>query len=333
MLLYSWIWLFLGEWVLEELNVFKACAGEKIAKWTHTQKKSTFTQCPCLFGSLWSVSRRARLCSCCNFCFADCLLGTDSALCASLQRHLIFVQTTWRSPLKIKGQLCKDFVSTIAEWIFKCLYLWWLNAILIFHFSRVLTLLLLPFKMILSEFDCFIEEKKQFVTKTKGAFQSEWFTSEMLSSTSDWCRYLPLTDCVSCPRRVYEHQKRTEACVIHPVHRLIMSLNKHVRQHAAGLRGKTIGHWPLSQIPTSVDEGLRDVLAPFDSPTVQKFSCSQQARSRGSNNPPSSRHSASVCSLKRNSASDLDVKSCHQCFAKHFKSHCHMLCERHPADL
>lgn len=150
-----------------------------------------------------------------------------------------------------------------------------------------------------------------------------------------WCHYLPLTDCVSCPGPVYEHQKRTEACVIHPVHRLLMSLNKHVRQRAAGLRGKMIGHWPPSQIPTSVDEGLRDVLAPFDSPTVQKVSCSRQARLRGSNNPPSSRHSASICSLKRNSASDLDVKSCRQCFAKHFKSHCHcgLLCETHPADL
>lgn len=34
-----------------------------------------------------------------------------------------------------EGQLCKDFVSHITKWIFKCLYLCWLNAIDIFHFS------------------------------------------------------------------------------------------------------------------------------------------------------------------------------------------------------
>lgn len=172
-----------------------------------------------------------------------------------------------------------------------------------------------------------------FFSNLNGLFQR--CCPQQADNKSQQCHYPPLTDCVSCPGRVYEHQKRTEACVIHPVHRLIMSLNKHVGQRAAGLRGKTIGHWPLSEIPTSVDEGLRDVLAPFDSPTVQKVSCSPQARLHGSNNPPSSRHSASICSLKRNTASDLDVKSCHQCFAKHFKSHCHcdLLCEVHPADL
>lgn len=149
-----------------------------------------------------------------------------------------------------------------------------------------------------------------------------------------WGYYLTLTGCVSCPGWVYEHQKITAACVIHPVHWL-MSLNKHVKQRSAGLRGKMIFHWQLSQIPTSEEAGLRDVLAPFDSPTVQKFSCSQQARLHGLNNPPSSRHCASICSSKRNTASDLDVKSYHQSFAKHFKSHCHwdLLCEAQPADL
>lgn len=50
--------------------------------------------------------------------------------------------------------------------------------------------------------------------------------------------------------------------------------------------------------------------------------------------PQSDRHGASICSLKRNSTSDLDVKSFHQCFAKHFKSYCHfdLLCEEQPAD-
>lgn len=203
----------------------------------------------------------------------------------------------------------------------------------------MLTLLLSPFKMILSEFDCFIEKKKKKVCNKNKPCVPIWmvyFRDAVLNKqTRDSGAIIYRWQTVSCPGRVYKHQKRTEACVIHPVHRLIMSLIKHVRQRATGLRGNTIGHWPLSQIPTCVDEGLRDVLSPFDSATVQKVSCSQQAHLRGSNNPPSSRHSVSICSLKRNTASDLDVKSCHQCFVKHFKSHCHcdLLCEAHPADL
>lgn len=126
-------------------------------------------------------------------------------------------------------------------------------------------------------------KKKKAVVFTKTMCSNlnallQWCCPQQADNKRQWCHYLPLTDCVSCPGRVYERQKRTEACAIHPVHRLIMSLNKHVRQRAAGLRGKTIGHWPRPQIPTSVDEGLRDVLAPFDSPTVQKVSCSQQAQ-------------------------------------------------------
>lgn len=40
-----------------------------------------------------------------------------------------------------EGQLCKDFVSHITKWIFKCLYLCRLNAIDIFHFSCELLLM------------------------------------------------------------------------------------------------------------------------------------------------------------------------------------------------
>ena len=70
-------------------------------------------------------------------------------------------------------------------------------------------------------------------------------------------------DCASCPAPVYKHQKRTAACVIHAAHWLIMSLNKHVKQRATGLWGKMIFHWQPTQILTSVDGGLRDVLAPL----------------------------------------------------------------------
>lgn len=75
--------------------------------------------------------------------------------------------------------------------------------------------------------------------------------------------YLTLTDCASCPGRVYKHQKRTAACVIHAGHWFAMSLNKHAKQRAVGLRGKMIFHWQLAQISASVDGRLRDVLAPL----------------------------------------------------------------------
>lgn len=104
---------------------------------------------------------------------------------------------------------------------------------------------------------------------------SERFNSEMMQkpqrcgkkpSVLNWSQsvyYLTLKDCASCPGRVYKHQKRTAACVIHAGHWFAVSLNKHAKQRAVGLRGKMIFHWQLAQISASVDEGLRDVLAPL----------------------------------------------------------------------
>lgn len=138
---------------------------------------------------------------------------------------------------------------------------------------------LCSFNMIFYVFDCWVS--KGFSTvylkkKKKRIFWSERFNSEMLqklqtgvggcrslSSVLNSIHYLTLMDCASCLDPVYKHQKRTAACVIHAAHWLIMSLNKHAKQRAAGLRGKMIFHWQLAQTLTSVDRGLRDVLAPL----------------------------------------------------------------------